>query len=61
MPQKCMVPVQTETIEDPATEPLKTFISLISLQVGGRKSAPLSFTDYRLALVHLYTDVICNV
>lgn len=56
-----MVPVQTETIEDPATEPLKTFISLISLEVGGRKSAALSFTDYRLALVHLYTDVICYV
>ena len=36
MLQKCMVPVQTETIEDPATEPLKTFISLISLEVGGR-------------------------
>ena len=61
MLQKCMVPVQTETIEDPATEPLKTFISLISLEVGGRKSAALSFTDYRLTLVHLYTDVICNV
>ena len=56
-----MVPVQTETIEDPATEPLKTFISLISLEVGGRKSAALSFTYYRLALVHLHTDVICNV
>ena len=61
MLQKCMVPVQTETIEDPATEPLKTFISLISLEVGGRKSAALSFTDYRLALVHLYTDVISSL